>query len=469
MTTLAGIKLQEILDQNLRIADPRGYRRFSDKGLTSSPFINRVLAEFDRINEAKLLAGGQTGISDSNLPAGFVRTVIREALADLKILDLVQAITEFSPGVTVNIPYETRDTSAMYGDGVVFEGQPIPRASIKQEMQLAYVLPMKLAFVISNEVMHFSRTSGINWDAFDRNVKSNARVLRELVARRIANELQRAADAYGASDIADEAFDLQLTGSNSIIKTAEFPIVRPHQERNVKGEVVGSPENPITLTLNGTLISEFNGSGTQAAGTYYRVTNYNLGYIQLVDEAGTPVTPSDTGTNTISYSYATNVAKFDLDNGTTEIGLHLNGLLRTIGARKAALLNDRFVAPEFVLMSHVLNDTVTNANNFEYGNRTRGNELAIRGDLEEVKGLPAWSTSLGCDLGDQRILIGQRSVVTYALNKPLAMSNPFEMVDANGRATGMKQAYAEEYNVVKVPTAIRSRLTSVIAYSASAR
>jgi hypothetical protein len=49
--------------------------------------------------------------------------------------------------------------------------------------------------------MHFTRSSAINWDAYARNVESNARVMRELIAMRICNELQRSADAYGAVEV----------------------------------------------------------------------------------------------------------------------------------------------------------------------------------------------------------------------------------------------------------------------------
>ncbi len=441
-------------------------------------FVDQVLSEFDRLNaarihhERKLLAGGTTGIADTDLPVGFQRTVIREALSDLRVLDLVQTLTDFGATATTQIPYEIRDMSAVMNDGIVYEGQPIHRASIRQEMDLAYILPMKLAFLISNEVMHFSRASAINWDAYARNVESNARIMRELIVRRICNELQRAADAYGAVAVSNEAFDTQLDGATvSTIKTALFPIVRPHQQKDLQGNNVGSVENPITVRLNGAAIQEYDGSGTQPAGTYYRITNYNLGYVQFVDETGSPVTPPNSaGADDISYSYATNVAKFDLDNGATEIGQHLNGLLRTFGARKAVMAQDRFVVPDFMLMSYTLNNTATNANNFEADSKRNGTDTNGQGDLEAIKGIPAYATNApGVDLGDERAIIGQRGTLTYTIAKPFVTGQPFEAVDAQGKPTGQKQAYGEEYSAIKVPSPIRNRLTSVLAYSFSSR
>lgn len=57
---------------------------------------------------------------------------------------------------------------------------------------------MKLALSVTNEVVHFTRASVINWDALGRNIETNARILRELVARRLINEIQRASDSYAA-------------------------------------------------------------------------------------------------------------------------------------------------------------------------------------------------------------------------------------------------------------------------------
>ena len=81
-----------------------------------SPFVNNVLAAFDNLNmpqllaERRRLAAGSSTTSDVSLPIGFQRTVIREALSDLRILDLVQTLTDPSASMTTNIPYETRNT-----------------------------------------------------------------------------------------------------------------------------------------------------------------------------------------------------------------------------------------------------------------------------------------------------------------------------------------------------------------------
>ena len=470
----SALQLQEQINNGLRQSSSAPRLRAPDEK-SLHPFVKKVLGVFDAQNarrlheEAKQFGSGEVDMASTDLPVGFQRTVIREALSDLNVLDLVNGITDPTATATTQIPYELRDTSQVVADGVVYEGQGIPAAGIEQKMDLAYIVPMKLALKISNEVIHFSRASGINWDAYGRNVESNARYMRELIARRICNEYQRSADAYLAQSITNENVAGQLDGSTSIIKTAQFPIVRPHQYRDLQGNAVGSEENPIAVSVSGSNVPAWDGTGNQAAGTYYRVTSFNLGYIQLVNEAGVPQTPS-AATATVSYSYATNIQKFDLDNGSTELTVHLNGLLRAIGSRKAVLSGDRLVKPDFLLMSPTLNDTCTNAEQFTASGSRSGSSADAMGDLERIKGVNAWGTNApGVDLGDERIIIGQRGTCTYSVAKPFVTGAPFEAVDANGRPTGQKVAYGEEYSAIKTPTPIRGRLTSVIAYSASGR
>ncbi len=473
------LALQEQIDGHLRgsLTAANGRLHVPQKDKVTG-FAARVLGEFDRIHaerlaqESRVLAG-DTSIGHIDVPASFQRTVIREALHDLRILEIVQTLTDPGAQQTTQVPYESRDTSEVVNDGIVFEGQGIPRAGVRQHMDLAYVLAMKLSLKLSNEVMHFSRSSSIDWDAYGRNVESNARVMRELITRRIANEIQRTADSYLAADITGESVAAQLTGAVSTIKTAQFPIVRPHQRRDMQGNAVGSVENGITLVLDGDTITPWDGTGAQEAGTYYRITNANLGYIQLVNAAGTPVTPDlDEAVCTIAYSYATNVVKFDLDfdDAETTFEKHLNGLLQKVGSRKAMMRSERYIEPTFALMSPTLNDMASNAEAFVVSLKRDGSDTNGAGDLERVKGIAAFGTNApGIDLGDERILLGQRGTTSYVVAKPFATGTPFEAVDSLGRPTGEKVAYGEEYSAIHTPVPIRNRYTSVLVYSATGR
>ena len=307
-------------------------------------------------------------------------------------------------------------------------------------------------------------------DAWGRNVASNSRHMQELLARRICNELQRVADSFQATDVTDEDIQAQLDGSASIVNLANFPVVRPFQTRDLKGNAVGSEENSITVAF-GSAVARWDGTGTQSAGTYWRPYNLNLGQIQFVDEAGTPVTPTE-GTATVSYSYATNVTKFDIKiPAGVELDVHWNGAYRAVGSAKALLRSERFIEPNFLLMSPVLNDSLTNARQHEAQARRNGTSTDAMGDLDQVKGIDAWSTNApNVDLGDERVLMGIRGQLSYVQAKPWQLiSQPFEAVDANNRPTGEKVAYGEEYSAIHVPIPLRGRMHSVLLYNSDDR
>ncbi|TAP37768.1 hypothetical protein EYR97_04865 [Alteromonas sp. KUL42] len=444
---------------------------------TVDPFVDKVLSLFDgqynqQLNrEYKVLSGEEGGISDTSLPYAFRREVIREALHDMNILQLVAAETDPGAQATTQIPYEQRKAFKGRNDGIVFERGGIPKAGVTQKMDMAYINAMKIAFNVSNEMMHFTRVSNVNWDSWGRHVATCSRILREIVVRRLANEMLRISDSLAAVAVSAENIAAQLDGSNTVVKTSAFPVVRPHQVFDLEGNTVGNTSNPITIMFGATEILPFDGSGKQAAGTYYVLANCNLGYIQFVDETGEVVTPNE-ATATISYSRATNVAMFDIDlPADTKLEQHLNGLLRKIGNRKAVMKDDRFQAPNFLLMSNTLNDMCTNAEQFVVSLKRDGSDTNGMGDLAAIKAMPAWSTNApGIDLGDERILMGQRGTTHYRVAKAFAMSEMQEGRDPEtGEMNGTKEAYGEEYNAIHTPKPLADRYTSVVVYSATGR
>lgn len=469
------MKLGEDIRKQLRLTSA-----FSNKKINCvdkvDPFVDNVLSLFDNQYGHKLaqehrVLSGEGNMSDTELPYAFRREVIRESLHDMQILSLVATRTDPGAQATTQVPYEERKSRTAVNDGIVFERGAIPNAGVTQKMDLAYVNAMKIAFNISDELMHFTRVSNINWDAWGRHIATCSRILRELVVRRLANEMLRISDSYAASTVAAESIAAQLDGSTSVIKTAAFPVVRPHQTYDLAGNPVGDASNPITVVITGTNIEQFNGTGKQANGTYWTLTNANLGYITLVDETGALVTPSSANA-TVSYSASTNVSKFDLDLPTdVTLEKHLNGLLRKVGARKALMKDDRFEAPDFLLMSNTLNDTCTNAEEFVSSLKRNGQDTNAMGDLEAIKALPAMSTNApGIDLGDERILMGQRGTTTYTVAKAFALSEMIEGRDpTTGELNGTKEAYGQEFNSIHTPKPLADRYTSILVYSATNR
>jgi hypothetical protein len=443
------------------------------KVLSQHPFVNKVLAVFDAENaydiqaEVKALADG-TDLNNTDLPAGFQRTVLREALSDLRILELVATLTDAGATTTTNIPYEVRD--GYEGDGAIYEGQGIPSVGISQKMDTAYLEPVKLAMTISNEVMHFTRASQINWDAYARNVESNARIVREIIARKITNEMVRSSDSYNALSISSEDVSSQIDGSVSQVKTAKYPVVIPKQIYSMQGDAIGATQNPITVTLGSATITQYKPGSELAPGKYWKL-NSNLGYIMFVDESGNPHTPTASTNCIVSYDYSTNVIVWDrgVPSGT-DLKDHLDGLLRAIGERKAHMSGKRFVNPDFMLMSPELNNDATSAKTFTASNTRNGDALNNAGDLDTIKAIPAYATNTpGTALGDTRILIGQRGATTYTIAKPYAMGAPFEKTNDKGRPTGEKISYGEEYSAIHTPRPIANRYTSIIVVDKSTR
>src|SRR3546814_12054486 len=81
--------------------------------------------------------------------------------------------------------------------------------------------------------------------AWARNIASNARLMKDIMAVAIMNELQRSADAFGALDVTAEVITAQVDGTETVFKTAQFPIVRPKQVQDLQGTNVGTAEHAL--------------------------------------------------------------------------------------------------------------------------------------------------------------------------------------------------------------------------------
>lgn len=444
------------------------------------PFVQKVLAQFDAENgyalqrelEAKKLAGGPVVISDMALPASVQREVIREALSDLNILPLIDAAVEPTSAPTHTIPYETRDLTGVSNDGTAYEGQPISYAGVKQANDFAYIEPLKLAINVSNEAAHFSANNPhINWDAYARTVSSASRAVREIIQRRLANRWLRSSDSFGAVQITGAAAAAGTVTGNYKLASPNYPLVRPRTIRDLQGNVIGAVQHPLVVNVAGSPIAAYNGTGTQPAGNYYLDNRnlYELGVVTVVNQAGVP---QGALTVTVTGWRVTNVALFDTDlPANTKLEDHLNGLLRTFGARKALLADDRFVSPNMALMSPTLADTISNASNFEEARGRADVSINAMGDLGPVKGVPTWSSNApNLDLGDSRILLSQRGLLRYRISKAFALGAPFEMIDpASGKPIGKKQAYGEEFSSAHIPAPLDGYSTSVLVWSTAAR
>lgn len=440
-----------------------------------SPFTKKVLGAFDSANHARLLSDEKAlsdgTLSDTSIPATIERQVITEVVEDHKILELVNTVVDASAGPTAQYRYEERDKGPLNNFGIVAEGQGIPSSGVSIKMATAYLVARKLAMKLSDELMHFNAGGQVNWDAWARTIAANTQLMRDELARWISFEIQRISDQQDAQTVTDENIAARLDGSNSVIKLAQFPLVPMFQRKDLQGNNIGSLENPIVLTLGGTEIQPYPvGAKTVPPATYYLVNNYNLGYITLMDETGSPVTPSES-TATVSYSYATNVEKFDTDLPTdTKKGEHLKGLVNLVGRLKARMYQDQGIEPNFGLCAATLHEEITQADNFTAQGKQDGTNTNNMGNLQQIKDIPMYRTNTGSVMGEERLQLGVRGTTAWVLNKPFAAGGDLiNCVNSDGQPTGEKMAYGTEYSGLDTPVTNRDRYKAVIVYSAAER
>lgn len=468
--------LQEAVDRRLGFAGMADRQRYHGTGgqlqTVNKEFAERVLADFDRTNarrlhaEHRMLAGGDGVVSDVAVPASFERTVIREALYNLVGLQFVDVGTaQFAQ--TVSIPYSYRDTTAAgVGNVRVYEGGGVPRAGVKQTADDAYPLPQKIAFEVSDELRYLAGNGQLNWDVLAENARNATRIVAEDSEQLIFNEVLNAADEYSVVAVSNEA-TATANGTNKIFCLDNFPVVRPRKVFNLQGNQVGTTVNPVTITLNAVAIAEWKAG--VSAGTYY-VLDYNLGELRFVDQTGAIITPTNTHAIVASYSYSTNVFKFDTDLGTDSVKDKWDDFLYRYGLRKSLIEDTRSYRCDLGLMSGTVMNSVERAGSFVANFSKPGTSLDANGNLGVIKGVPNFkSFAPGLAMADQRVIIGERGLTRYRMLKPWTMNALENQKDANGRFTGKKEAYGDQFIALHTPTPLKAGLTTIVLYSATAR
>ena len=460
------LKLQEAVDRRLGITPP--------KDSPNEAFVKKALAQFDVLRgpdlhkEHKLLAGGDGIISDMAVPNIFERTVLRQALYPLVALQFVDLGTvDFA--TTVDVFYQYRDLTAAGIDSVRrYEGQGIQRAGIKTGKEEARPIPQKLAFEVSDEFRYLNQAAQIDFDFLAGNVSNASRIISEDSERMILNECVNASDEFAVSAQSD-TLTATVNGTNKVFVTSQFPVVRPRKVFDLQGAQVGSTVNPIVVTLNAVVRQEYDGSNTQAAGTYYTM-DYNLGELRFVSELGASVTPTAAWVLTVAYFYTTNVTKFDTDLGALTAGAKWDDFLYRYGLRRSVLEDQRYYRANFGLMSGAVHEMVLLANQFKESDNRGQTSVEGAGDLGRVRNVPIYkSFAPGIQLADTRVLIGERANTRFRMAKPWQMGGLQDQRDVNGRFTGKKEAYGDQFVVLHTPSQLKGSYTSVVLYSTAGR
>jgi hypothetical protein len=476
--------LQQEIDKRLGFDGMPDYKRYERTGgkllAANKDFAEKALAQFDSMHghqldaEHKALAGGVGVISDVAVPSVAERTVLREALYNMTSLNFVNVGTApFTQVIT--IPYSYRDTTAAGVSALrQYERQAIRKAGVIQTSEEARPMPQKLAFEVSAELklLMSSSASVIDYDPVSENIRNMIRVVGEDTEAINHNELVCSADESGKATITD-TLTADVNGTKSIFVTTRFPVVRPRKVYDLKGTQVGSTTNPMVVTLNTVVRSEYlaNADGSALAAGIYYVLDYNLGELHFVDQTGALVVPTNAWVLTVAYSYTTNAVKFDSDAVAGEIvGARYDRLLTLIGGRKALIAADRYYTPNMVLMSPTLDNAVTQASSFVESMARTATGLGPDGSLGQLKGMSVFNSSApGIMLGDTRILVGERGNTRFRMVKPWSM-NPLEQArNSAGAYIDAQDGFGTQYVVSHTPAQLKNSLTSVIVYSATGR
>lgn len=472
--------LQEEVDKRLNYANMRADRRYalSDGAQVAcnKEIVEKTLAMFDaqhgrRLHEEyrawKKLGSGDSLVSDVSIPASFERTVIREALYQLVGLGLCDVGTAQFAAVT-QIPYSYRDTGAAGTSGVrKYEGQAVARAGVKQTVEEARPIPQKIAFEVSDELRYLVGNGQINFDIVADNAANATRIIAEDTEALVFNEQLNAADQFAVTAVVDEAV-ATADGTKKIFVLDNFPVVRPKKVYDLQGTQVGSTLYPIVVKSNSVARTEYDGTNTQSAGVYYTI-NYNLGEVTFVSELGVPTAPTNTHAIVVSYSYTTNVVKWDTDLGSLAVDAKYDDFLYRFGLRKAAI-EDRAYMANMAIMSGTLRTQIEQARQFGANYKRAGTDLMADGNLGRIKDVPCFrSYAPALAMGDVRAVIGERSTTRFRMLKPWTMNQLENQKDSNGRFTGKKEAYGDQFIVVHTPTLRKGALTSVVLYSATGR
>jgi hypothetical protein len=479
-----GIKaLQVEIDKRLGLTETTDQRRFERTGGTllkaNQAYADKVLAEFDAANaeqllrEHKHLSAGTGSVSDVAVPKIAERTVIRETLFDLMTLQLMDVGTSPFASV-VTIPYSYRDrTAAGVANLRRYEGQGIRRAGVIQTDEETRPIPQKLAFLLSSEMQMLVGNSVINWDPIAENMRNMIRIVGEDTEALNLNNMAQSCDEYGVVAVVAENLAAATNDVNNVFALANFPVCKPRKVYDLKGVQVGATVNPITITLAGGVKTEYlppaDGSALPA-GTYY-VMNYNLGEFHFVTEAGVAIAPpAAADTLTVSYSYSTNVKKFDTDQGAVATDVFYDTLLFAIGGRKAVIEDDRFYHPNMILMSGNVNNALSQAKTFQANSARVATGLAGDGSVGFVKDMPVWRPRApGSMFGDTRIMVGERGCCRFRMVKPWAVEPLSPARDANGLFIDSKETFGTQWVASHTPTQLKASMTCVILFSTTGR
>lgn len=458
----------------------------------NKPFVDKLMAKFEGIHARSLVdsARAWNQMTDAITAADLYtqpviqRALLEQAFGDADMLQFLYADVFEGDAMRIPVEYFEAPTSVELD---ISGSDSIPEAKVKTTWLSFSPTPRRVRVEIENDVQLGMTSGPLRYNAAARALYHSAALIRRVMNQLAGNEMLRAADAYAAVQVTDEAVDanectavadagnvaFRITlrrGGNTGALTAtntDRPIVRPRKYKSISdaGAVTEVTEHGITVTLDGSdltqgyLYTDADGikyvkdaKGDNLANAF--AVDYENGYVYISDGSAmvlgaTPVLP------TIDYYYATNFDTFSLTvPDGTDAADHYNGLLRQGGMTAATMAkHPRYMAPNFALgsitaMEYIVQASLFYAQNSPKGttlNPNTGNYIGSRNGVDYAKHNTQWQA------GDNRILYGRVGATKYGVRDPLRQEGPFPSYDASRKVVAAKQWYAEEFSVMLTP------------------
>ena len=478
-----------VIDKELRKANNaildsllKGLERKKDKNTTA--FLDALQKE-----KAVFLDETTPAIADTGQfaqSASISMAILRQAWQDIRFLQL--CMTEGFSGSTYKMPVEFQSHD-LYSeeDFAVGELDSIPTESVQTFLLEFGAQWLKRGFVVTKEAQKELLSGPMRYDVIAANTASIANRFQRIIDRMISTEMLARADEYGAIEVKEEAVAAaeaeELTegknlpkGSNAKIKIKLLcgnpsplnadkipPIVRPRktvwldqygrkQEEFIHAvEVKNSSGKKLTegiwIASKG-LIADKNGSEADYAVDFENACVYFKD--GAISKAALPK---------ISYSYATNIAFFNLSIPKaleSYPARYYNILLELLDMQKAYMGSaPRYVTPDFALGSLNAMAIVKQAELFYQKCSPKGTSLGGEHFFAKRNGMDLGEHNVSWAAGDSRILLGKKNAVRVGMGSPYDLEGPYPHMAKDGKGyTSAKEYLATQQIAINTPLVI---------------
>lgn len=442
----------------------------------------------EALNDETSPAIGTTGQFAQS--AALSLAILYQTWQDTKFLQL--CMVEGFSGSTYKMPVEFQSYDLYTEDDFVMgELDGIETESVQTFMLEFGAQWLKRGFVVTKEAEREMSSGPLKYDVIARNAANIASRFTRLIDKNISTEMLARADEYKARRVEKEtvaASELEvvqagvnapqgtnaacrvklLCGNSSPIGAGAIvpPIVRPRvnvwldrrgrKQQELTNEIIVKDSSGSVL-IAGRWISSTGKIVSTSAGEAQYAVDYENSVIYFVDGV-----VSEASLPTVEYSYATNIAYFNLSVPSVMAdnkARYYNQLLELIDTQKAYMGSaPRYVTPDFLMGS--LNAMVPIRQAELFYNRALPDGTSLlsgemyfgrRNNVELAEHNAPWAA------GDNRLLLGKRNAVRIGMGSPYELEGPFPHIADGSRYSSAKDYIATQQIAVNTPLVIDER------------